>query len=47
MQGNEYLRARVDALQNEIDKLRSRIAVLEAKEEIQNNNLLNEHYANR
>lgn len=47
MQGNEYLRARVDALQHEIDKLRKRIAVLEAKEEIQNNNLLEEHYANR
>ena len=47
MQGNEYLRARVDALQHEIDKLRKRITFLEAKDEVEQNKILEEYYANR
>ena len=37
---SDYLRARVDALQNEVKRLNNKLDVLEAKYEVSNNELL-------
>jgi outer membrane murein-binding lipoprotein Lpp len=39
---SDYLRARVDALQQEVTRLNSKVAVLEAKLEVSQYNQLNE-----
>ena len=37
---SDYLRARVDALQNEVKRLNNKLDVLEAKYQVSNNELL-------
>lgn len=41
---SDYLRARIDALQQEVNRLMSKVDVLEAKLEVSQDVMLNEKY---